>query len=125
MSLLTLQTDPYANWIMNNPEGSFMCRIDAKRAKWYLNLGIATLTSDKIIQINFTPRGPSQPADSYSSSHKENRCVVCGAQDHLTRHHVVPRTSRNFLPLEFKSRVSHDIVVICESCHEDYEKTMP
>lgn len=106
---------------MNGPDGAFMSRLDAKRAQWYLSRNLATVTGDNIIQLNFTPRGPGQADDLYYSSPKENRCVVCGTFDNLTRHHVVPHTYRKFFPNSFKSRASHDIVIICDTCHADYE----
>ena len=121
MTLPTLQKNLYSNWIMNGPDGLFMSRLDTKRAQWYLRRNLATLTGDSTIQLTFVPSGPGHADDLYYRSSKENRCVVCGKEENLTRHHVVPHTYRRFFPEAFKSRSSHDIVIICDEHHTDYE----
>lgn len=100
-----------------------MCKCDRKRANWYLSRNIAELVSEDplIFKLKFKPNGPGNANDAYSLARKENKCVVCGTHENLTKHHIVPHMYRKFLPLEIKSRSSHDIVVICVPCHSKYE----
>lgn len=46
-------------------------------------------------------------------------CAICGREETLTRHHLIPRTrhhnKRN--KREFERAVVHQIVGICRSCH--------
>lgn len=51
------------------------------------------------------------------SALKLNRCVRCGAEEYLTRFHVVPHMYRKYLPLHIKNHSTHDVVVLCASCH--------
>ena len=52
----------------------------------------------------------------------DNKCVVCGTTDFLTRHHVVPICYRRFFPVSIKSHNFHDVLSVCVHCHENYEK---
>lgn len=122
--LQTLQTNAYSNWVMLDPTGLMLCRCAEKRARWYLDRNLAEMVSDNppTIKLSFVPGGPGYNGDSYSMAEKENRCVVCGTVDDLTKHHIVPHMFRKCLPIEMKGRSSHDVVVICVSCHNEYEE---
>ena len=49
----------------------------------------------------------------------EGKCAICGREETLTRHHLIPRTrhhnKRN--KREFKRATVRQIVGICRSCH--------
>jgi hypothetical protein len=51
-----------------------------------------------------------------------NRCVTCGNEEYLTRHHVVPYCYRRYFPLELKSHNFHDVLSLCSNCHDKYER---
>ncbi len=104
--------------------GHFMFYCDQRRAKWYLKKGLGDITfqdqSRLEIRLNFETAGPG-PNDEFSSHEIIKRCVVCGGVESLTKHHVVPTCYRKFFPIEYKSRINHDVVIICENHHHIYE----
>lgn len=112
----------YGNERVYAPNGKLMYLSSTKRANWYLNRNLATKVDDGII-LNFEPNGYGYHGDNYNLSEKHNRCVVCGVAELslLTKHHIVPTIYRKYFPLEVKSRNSHDVVIICEDCHHEYE----
>ena len=48
------------------------------------------------------------------------KCEKCGAMDHLTVHHVKPRNSHPELAYEI-----HNLVVLCERCHNTIHNGRP
>ena len=96
-----------------------MFRCVDKRAKWYLDRGLAEETGDHTIKLLFEPNGLGDDEDNLVR--KDNVCVCCGATEKLTRHHIVPREFRKYFPLEIKSRNSYDILLLCVDHHEEYE----
>lgn len=72
-----------------------------------------------IFQLEFEPKGRGDAG----KEPKENKCVKCGAEDNLTRHHVVPYFLRKMMNPENKDHRSDDIVPLCSSCHVDYERS--
>lgn len=71
--------------------------------------------------MTFTPGGSGDSDCAYQLGHKENVCVVCGRDDHNTKHHIVEYEYRKHYPEEYKSHNSYDIVVLCGPCHARYE----
>lgn len=114
----------YGNCQVYSPEGILMFRCDNKKANWYLNRNLAEiLNSDPlVIKLKFQPRGNGNHNKSYGLSEMRNICVVCGEDEFLTRHHVVPICYRKHFPLEKKSHNFHDVLSLCVDCHENYEK---
>jgi hypothetical protein len=123
MSLRSLQTDAYSNWLMLGPDGVEMCRCAEKRARWYLDRNLADITSDTppTIKLRFQPHGNGNEGDAFSLAPKQNRCVCCGTEENLTKHHIVPSMYRKHFPVKIKGRSAHDVVVICVTCHDTYE----
>lgn len=95
-----------------------------KRAKWYLDRDLAEIVSEDppTIKLKFIPNGYGNKGDAFSLAQKHNRCVVCGTEENLTKHHIVPSMYRKFFPVKIKSRSAHDVVVICVECHDEYER---
>ncbi|KAL3826919.1 hypothetical protein ACHAXA_005999 [Cyclostephanos tholiformis] len=58
----------------------------------------------------------------YLRSAKRNVCVACGRGGHIIRHYIVPYSYRSLMPPEYKSHMSHDIVILCPDCHLDCER---
>ena len=123
MSLQSLKTPAYSNWLMLGPDGSEMFRCAEKRARWYLNRDLAEIVANDppTVKLKFIPNGNGNQGDEFSLSKKHNRCVRCGTEEDLTKHHIVPSMYRRFLPDNVKSRSSHDVVPICIPCHNEYE----
>lgn len=108
-----------------------MFRCDKKRADWYLktldkNTGetIGELLSEDpyTVRLKFKPKGLGNHDKEFGLTEMDNRCVSCGTEEYLTRHHVVPYCYRRFFPLSLKSHNFHDVLALCVSCHEKYER---
>jgi hypothetical protein len=121
MALDTLQSDPYSNYKMLSPEGILMNRTSAKRAAWYVGRGLAKWVDDKTYQLMFTPNGLGRHNDPFYTEVSINRCVVCGKDDDLTKHHVVPYMFRKLYP-KYCSNNHHDILIVCLDDHDKYER---
>jgi hypothetical protein len=123
MSLQYLHKPAYSNWLMLDPNGIEMCRCADKRAKWYLDRNLADIVNEDppTFKLKFAPNGNGNKDDAYSLAQKFNRCAVCGTEDELTKHHIVPYMYRKWFPTKLKGRSAHDVVVICVTCHENYE----
>jgi hypothetical protein len=114
----------YGNWVMLAPDGTELCLCNERKFKWYTSRGLAQQLGDsKQFQLTFWPKGKGHAESNpeYYLGEKKNVCVVCGTSENLTKHHVVPSFYRKHFPHEFKSRASHDLVLICIKDHFDYE----
>jgi hypothetical protein len=90
-----------------------------KKADSYLKKGIAEVVSEDpfVFKLLFEPKGKGNPGQLP----RENKCVVCKAEENLTRHHVVPYALRKLMGAEFKDHKSEDVVALCEEHHHEYE----
>jgi hypothetical protein len=66
--------------------------------------------------------GTPSSEEVYLRSTKRNICVSCGQDKNIIRHYIVPYSYRSLLPIEYKSHMSHDIVILCPECHLHCEK---
>ena len=103
----------YGNYKVFSPEGHLMFRCDLKKANWYLSRDLAHLFSDDphTIQLKFQPKGLGNHNKVYGLTEMDNKCVVCGTNEFLTRHHVVPISYRRFFPVEIKSHNFHELFI--------------
>ena len=116
-----LQTNLYDNVTTLAPDGEAICRCSQEKADWYLAKGLAEVIIPGTIRLNFNPKGRGHAGDLFYLTDKENRCVICGATEQLTRHHICPMTFRRHFPNKVKLHNSHDIVLACIPCHNVYE----
>ena len=140
LPLLAMKKPMYDNILMQDPDGNPLSTISLKKAQWYIHKNLAdwivrhdddenhpngksnniTDPSDKqsIIRLRFQPSN-RVPADQalYHTAPKANQCVVCGAQEHYMRHYVVPFCYRTLFPDDYKTHLSHDVVLTCADCH--------
>jgi len=118
-----LKTPQYENCEVLGPDGNLMFRCCRKKANWYLerNLGKQLKEIPLTVQLTFVPKGVGHINDPYFLQKMENRCVVCGSEEDLTRHHVVPYCYRKFFPVHLKQHRSYDVMALCIPCHHDYE----
>jgi len=118
-------TQIYGNCKVFAPSGELMFLCLEKRANWYLKRNLANILKEDPIEIilNFTQKGMGNRKSEYYLSEKKNACVCCNETDIslLTKHHVVPVEYRKHMPIQYKNRSSHDIVVMCQNCHYEYE----
>jgi hypothetical protein len=119
----TLKNPQYENCEVLSPNGDLMFRCCRKKAVWYLdrNLGKKIKDEPLSVQLTFMPKGNGHIGDPYFLQEMENRCVICGGLDNLTRHHIVPYCYRRFFPLHLKNHRSYDVMALCIPCHRDYE----
>jgi len=113
----------YGQFKVYSPDRVLMFHCGKKKVDWYLKRDLAEKVSDNVIRLTFQPKGYGNHNDEFGLTNMENRCVNCGEQEHLTRHHIVPYCYRRHFPLEIKSHDFHDIVAMCASCHESYERS--
>ena len=93
--------------------------------KSMLKHGLILILSDieRMAILTFIPNGTGVHEDDiFMTTQKERKCVVCGCENNLTRHHVVPREFRRHFPDRFKESNAHDIVFVCDKHHEEYER---
>ncbi|XP_053290308.1 exonuclease 3'-5' domain-containing protein 2 [Pleuronectes platessa] len=109
----------YDNCFLYAPDGQPLCTCDKKKAKWYLDKGIGVLQSEDpfVVKLLFEPSGRPDSQQDYYLTAKENLCVVCGKADSYIRKNIVPHEYRRHFPTEMKDHNSHDILLLCTSCH--------
>lgn len=115
----------YGNYSIQDPNGEIMFYCDAQKVLWYLNRDIVDIVSQDppVVRFTFVPAGSgNRDGDKFYISRKENRCVVCGSEEDLSRHHVMPIMFRRHMPDEVKSRNHHDVLLLCVPCHRKYEQ---
>lgn len=110
------------NWMVFHPTGIHMFTCGEKKAKWYLKNKLADITNPFEITLNFMPKHLDiNLKDDFIKAPRNPICVVTGVNYNLQRHHIVPYCYRTFLPLEYKSRNHHDVVLINSREHAQYE----
>jgi len=119
-----LKRNLYENCRVRAITGEVIFYCSSRRAQWYLNRNLATvITQDPLeIQLTFETKGMGNAGDKFYLQHRKNLCVVCGTGEGLTRHHVVPFCYRKHLPDDIKDHSFHDILLLCITCHDNYER---
>ena len=140
-AMISMKTPMYDNIHMLDENREPLCTISMKKAKWYIRKNIGEWTTPKegselakekdvkCIRLLFTHNGANEDEDKKSSSEKlylrsakQNICVCCGSDGHHIRHYIVPYAYRSLLPDDYKSHMSHDIVILCPDCHVRCER---
>ncbi|NXL90751.1 EXD2 protein, partial [Alectura lathami] len=109
----------YDNCFLHAPDGQPLCTCDRKKAQWYLDKGIGDLVSTDpfVVKLRFEPSGRPESQVDYYLMVKENLCVVCGKRESYIRKNVVPHEYRRHFPIQMKDHNSHDVLLLCTSCH--------
>ena len=116
----------HGTYIVQNVAGAPIFRCSARRGCFYLKKGYAVQVDDGTLRFidDTTEKKLAHLYDGKLSPFfmevKNDRCVVCGKDHNLTRHHVVPQRHKRKLPLEVRQRISN-ILFICMECHHLYE----
>jgi hypothetical protein len=110
------------NWRVYHPDGKHMFTCGEDKIKWYMSRGLGSITGEYEMTFNFIPNGWGYDDDEFGKGMRVNRCVVTGVDYDLQRHHIVPFCYRKYFPEAFKSKSHHDVVLINDIKHADYEK---
>ncbi|NXS99875.1 EXD2 protein, partial [Jacana jacana] len=113
------RTPLYDNCFLHAPDGQPLCTCDRKKAQWYLDKGIGELVSTEpfVVKLRFEPSGRPESQVDYYLTVKENLCVVCGKRESYIRKNIVPHEYRRHFPIQMKDHNSHDVLLLCTSCH--------
>ena len=84
-------------------------------------LGVVAKSEPYTVQLNFDPSGRPFADRNYYMTVKENKCVVCGKEEDYVKKMVVPRDYRRHFPPSLKDHLSHDVLLLCVSCHQASE----
>eukprot|EP00986_Skeletonema_menzelii_P013320 scaffold7658_cov140-Skeletonema_menzelii.AAC.10 len=141
-AMISMKTPMYDNIHMLDENREPICTISMKKAKWYIRKNIGEWTTAKegsvlakekdvkCIRLLFTHNGAKETEETKKSSEKlylrstkQNICVCCGSDGHHIRHYIVPYAYRSLLPDDYKSHMSHDIVILCPDCHVRCERS--
>lgn len=113
----------FANHLLCDQNDRLIGPISNQKAKWYIRKKLVNVISDKpayYLRLNYpltTPKKFTTPVCKV----KPNRCVVCGSEERICGHHIVPKCFLKFMPEKFKIYNSHDVMPICRDCHNIYE----
>lgn len=112
----------YENCRMLSSNGELLCYTDRKRLEWYIRKGLAELVAEEPFTVRLLFEHKTSDQDKnlhrFYTAAKHNRCVACGEGSHWLRYRIVPSCYRRALPVHMKSHRSHDIVLLCVTCHE-------
>lgn len=114
----------YDNCLALDIKGNTLFRCDAKKMRWYLSRNLAEKISDDPPQIRllFETAGPGHIGDPFFLEKRQNKCVVCGTDRDLTRHHILPHCYRRFFPRNLDRFGTYDVMALCTEHHHDYEQ---
>jgi hypothetical protein len=109
----------YDNYRIFHPDGTLLSFCSHKKANWYVKKQLGIL-KDKDVHLTFKPNGYGDPEEILIG--RENKCVVSGDTENLTKHHVIPYMFRKHFPLQYKDKNSCDIVLLTREIHNQYEE---
>jgi hypothetical protein len=116
----------HGTFLVQSVAGKPLLRCSARRGRFYLKKGFAVQVDEETLRFidDTTEKKLAYLYDGDLSPFflevKNDRCVVCGKDHNLTRHHVVPRRHKRRLPLDVRKRISN-ILFTCLDCHHRYE----
>lgn len=117
---MSKSTTLYDNWRVFSIDNELLSYCTEKKANWYLKKKLAEAIGEKQIKLNFVNKGKGT-INTPLGEKLEDKCVVCGANEQLTKHHIVPKCYRKQMPYDYGSRNHFDVVAVCVECHEKYE----
>ncbi|PKK31354.1 exonuclease 3'-5' domain containing 2 [Columba livia] len=80
-------------------------------------IGELISTDPFVVKLRFEPSGRPESQVDYYLTVKENLCVVCGKRESYIRKNIVPHEYRRHFPIQMKDHNSHDVLLLCTSCH--------
>lgn len=117
----TLTKPLYDNACLQAPDGEMLCTCERKKANWYvkMNLGHEVEETPYTVRLNFEPAGRAVgEVGQFYLQEKKNECVVCGKNQSYLRKNIIPKEYRKLFPNVMKEHSSHDIILLCMTCHQ-------
>ena len=129
MSTFICKHPIYESCKMLAPDGQQLCFCDFKKMTWYVSRNLAEVISEDppVFRLYFEPnaRGcvdENSKSSNFYTAPRSNCCVICGNTENYLRFHIVPLLYRSCFPENLKSHKSHDVVLLCLTCHEKARK---
>lgn len=119
--LQELHSDMYDSYEMQDPRGKLLFLCDKKKIKWYIKKDLVVHVEGQKYKLKFEPKGQGN-TNPFFLERLPNNCVVCGAKERLSKHHIVPYQYRKVLPDDYKNSNHFDVLCVCLDCHETYEE---
>lgn len=119
--------NPYSNIIIVTNDDKLLATISQRKANWYIRKGLATEMVPppegypRAIKLTFEANVHRTPKQ-FEINVNANKCVICGKEDSLTRHHVIPYVIRKHFPLSQKQYSRQWCVLLCVDCHHNVEE---
>lgn len=113
----------YGNIAVYSPDDVFMFYANDRKMVFYIKNDLVEKIGEKAYRLKFVPKGLGNSAGRGEKIGypRENRCVVTGNIENLTKHHIVPRFFRVFLPEKFKSNFQ-TVVMVGRKEHNAYTR---
>lgn len=122
----------YSNTLLVTNKLKPLTTISDKRAAWYIERDLAEEVAaeiamekfpryGRVVKLKFTAKLEDK-MDPFYHQIIETQCVVCGAREGLTLHHVVPSVVRKGFPEEHKNHSHGWCVLLCEAHHNLADK---
>jgi len=115
------QSKIYDSYEIQDPRGKILFLCDKKKIKWYIKKDLVSHVEGQSYRLKFEPKGKGN-TNPFFLERLPNCCVVCGATEKLSKHHIVPYQYRKALPDDYKNSNHFDVLCVCLDCHENYEK---
>lgn len=114
----------YSNVAVINQNGQLLSSIGERKYQWFLkkNLAIETKCPEgfkKAIKLNYLVKNPR--ILKHNLLPRQNHCVVCGAKEKLSLHHVVPLFIKTHFPVFHKEHTGQWCILCCRDCHDKAE----
>lgn len=117
----------FATFTVQNTRGEPILRCNEHKARFYLRKGHAVEVAPGVLRFtnDVTEKRLEELYEGTFSEFflavKNDRCVACGAETNLTRHHVVPQRVKPLVPQPHRSCLSN-VLFVCIDCHKRYER---
>ena len=111
----------YDNYVLLDRDGNFLSFCNEKIFIHYQKLG-CELLDDKTVKTNVVQK---MKLSEYHKEVKHNNCVICGSNNNLMRHRVIPIIFMNtYAKLNTQRKLSQYCLIICINCqtsvHHEY-----
>lgn len=111
----------YDNILVIAPDGTKLSTIGKRRKEFYLKNNLAVELGPyqeypDAIRLTFQPE--TVTVKPHNLILGENKCVVCGGEEDLELHHVMPYFIRRRLPVKYREHSHHWCVLACCECHK-------